>query len=193
VLLYPLLQEYLILSGSLPLPEKGLLTIDSEPAYLRKTDSTIVAPTNDILFVPLEMQEPEINNLVSFLSRRLNISFEQAKDLLKKENTSDVVLTEMRDLIKWPGSDGGRTKNSRSANTTTADVFNNYLPSFTAEKIMRQPVSQPVIQPELSVPEEVVNEEVLQEEGVVPKDYWWVWALVILAISIVLILFRYSS
>lgn len=182
-MLQPLLQEYLIENGSLPILSKGRLIINHSPAQLQEADKMFIAPVNHLSFSATMPSETEVQKLVSFISSRLTITHEQAKELLAKESGANTSINENNDSVDWPALGLLQNKDG-TIHFTQHSQLTNYLPSFSVEKIIQQPVSEPDITPA----SEIIAGEVIFEEEIIKKDYWWVWALVIFLLSVILIL-----
>ncbi len=188
-MLSPLLQEYLVENGYLPLPDAGQLTIEHAPAQLKAIDKTFTAPASKIVFSNSTPTAADIEKLTTFIGRQLNIADDQAITLLKQETGSALSVNKNGDILQWPEWNLW-DENEDVLPDSQYHSLNSYLPSFLAEKIHRQPVT---IKETTTLPSETFLEETYPElDEPAPKDYWWVWALVVFIISVLLIANRYA-
>lgn len=193
LLLSPLLQEYLIENSNLPLPATGRLTIQSAPAHLNATDKTLIAPVSKIVFSDTIPAENELQQLVAFIARKLSISHIESKGLLEKELGLNAELTAGNESINWP--EWNLFGNGKDAFNLQQFTLNHYLPALPVEKIFRQPVTEieTVTLPAENTSVDITPEVYPEFEEPVAKDYWWVWALIILVVSVVMVMYRLQS
>lgn len=191
MLLHSVLQEYLVENDYLPLLATGQLTIHHVPAQLHQSENTLVAPVSQVSFSEKNPSEAEMQKLILFVANRLGVTNSEANDLLEKESVSNRLLSESSNAFNWPAL--GLFQNKNGSIHFVQDVKQmDYLPSLIVKKTMRHSVSEPAISFEHVEPERIVNNVVFQNEEIVVRDYWWVWALVIFLLSAILILFRFA-
>ena len=189
--LQPLLSEYLLENGSLPLPGDKQLFIERQSAVLKEADSIITSPGNRIFFTEKTATEQELQQLSAFISRRLSISEEQATELLHKEGNLQSAIADT-ETIDWIPLGSFRKQQNGLISFFEADALNNYLPVISLKQTQQQPQKETTEEVIEEAAEPTIMSEPLNElEEPIQKDYWWVWAIVILVVSLVLILFRF--
>lgn len=196
MLLSPLLQEYLIENGSLPLPATGRLIIQHTPAYLKDADQTFIAPNIKIVCSDIAPAENELQQLIAFIAGKLSISNKESKGLLEKEMGLNAEFEGSGNTVNWP--EWNLFQDKKDDSNPQQSTLKDYLPAFPIEKIFRQPDVTPtetVTLPAEHIAVEATSDtaEVFTEmEEPIARDYWWVWALVIFVVSILLIVNRYA-
>ena len=189
--LQPLLSEYLLENASLPLQDAGHLIIRRETAVVKDEDNAILPPQTSLVFSSEEPTPAEQQNLIGFLSKRLSISAQQATELVSKEGNLQNAFAE-NESIDWASFGNFQKQQDGLISFFEADALNNYLPVISLKQTQQQPQKETTEEVIEEAAEPTIMSEPLNElEEPIQKDYWWVWAIVILVVSLVLILFRF--
>lgn len=189
--LQSLLTEYLIEHGNLPLAGTGRLYIKHTGATI--TGDTITNPVNTITFSTAKPSETEQQKLINFITAKYNVSVAQAEGLWKSESDFETVFTD-KTAFEWTALGTFQKNDNGTVSFTQNEGISKYLPAISLAALKKQPLPEaPVVK--------VIEEETVQEETVAAleyqyieteqKDRWWIWAIVIFVLSVILILFKY--
>ncbi len=187
--MFQLLYQYFVLNGHVSIPGVGNFTVEHIPARIDFINSCIQAPSHLVKFknetafadkkfyefAAAEMKADEIDAIKKF--------HEFAYQLKSDVNTyKEVVLPEMGILKK---------DMLGALIFEPTPVLHNYFPTASIEHSEEELTYTPN---ELIEGEEVqVHEEISEEEALVKRDYWWIYAIILGIAGIAAIAYYYMN
>jgi hypothetical protein len=187
VKLQPLLTEYLVEYGNLPLAETGRLFLKHHAASHNSTETMLVGPTDTITFTSAVPSAAELQQLANFITDRLQISPEEALHLMKEEQTQ---IKAGKLNSSWPALGNFQKQANGTITFAQEEALGKYLPSLSLEKSNYQNLLETNEEPIVA---DVVNPPVYEWAETPRKDRWWIWAIVIFVVALALILVRYYA
>lgn len=183
--LQPLLNDYFYANGNLPIAGTGHISIQYKSAQFGADQTSLNAPTNDLLFQQYNAEKGE-EQLTPFISKQLQVSLDHTKILIEKEGRLEVQFAE-KDVFDWP-SLGTFMKGADGEIFFQQDkTLQQYLPSISLIPIQQE---EPIETEEIL---EVENELLQEHVEPVQQNRWWIAAGIIFIVSLLLILFHYLS
>jgi hypothetical protein len=186
VKLQPLLTEYLVEYGNLPLAETGRLFLKHHAASRSSTQTMLVAPTDTIAFTAAVPSHHELQQLANFIAERMQIPPEVAVQLLEEEQP--LVMDEVNRA--WPVLGSFLEQPNGTFTFVQDDVLGKYLPSLSLEETKHQ---HPPEKDEEPAADEAINLTAYEWTEPPRKDRWWIWAIIIFVVAVALILLRYYA
>lgn len=170
------LQKYFILYKKLSLPGIGWFTLEEGSARLDFTEKKLRAPSPVINFYP-QAALPN-KTFFQFLSEELEV------DEVQAVRHFNGLVYELRDrlnssgVINLPGI-GTLNKNETNEYSFKVDTaLAQYFPDLSVERIIRQGAEHTIRVGEHERTNKQMHEMLLAEENE-PKDYWWLYAILL--------------
>lgn len=191
--MHSILYKYLALYKKLDVPGIGNFTIETTPATLHFTDKQLQPSSSHIRFA--QVVHPTNNHFYSFLSREWGV--EKVIAIRRYKEEVEVLMEDLKRLgmceLKYIGI-LRKTNNETIAFTETEPSF----PLFSvlpAERVLRKHTQHTILVGEQEhvkdyvMPEE--NGEIILEEDVA-NDKWKLYAMILAAIAVVMIVVYYA-
>ena len=190
--MHSLITSYLLQSKECILPGIGVLQIIHTPASTDAANSRILPPFEGIIF----KNEDHSNSpaLVQYIANKKHIEKANAEDLLKnfcKEWKEKIDAGEKLHLETV----GSIYKNADGQVTFERESSFNFFQPVTVENVYQRS-EQPVTvaeEPGEHVVPLVQETNVSTQEVVVERSYWGLWALILLAIGLVVIFYNFKD
>lgn len=192
--MYATLYKYLALNKNLNIPGLGNFSITETPATLQFTDKKLHAPQTSIGFT--QVVHPTNNHFYTFLSREWSVDkviairmykegVEDILDALKKSGTFDLPGI---GTIRKQGEDNLEFQEAESVQ---------FFTTLPAERVLRKNAQHRVLVGEQehkkthTIPQQPTEELVYEEP--LAKDRWWVYAIVLAVLAILMIVYYYAA
>ncbi len=183
-----LIASYLFQNKTCPLPGLGTLSIINSAAELDFTNKLIAAPKASVQFVNTESDATGLMNYIAASTGSNNYEVTEAldhfcddlKDRITKE--SGVTLDEIGNLVV-----------DRSSKIKFKQAE---LPSAFFQPVIAERVIHPQAEHQILVGDKETTNTVMAEfltEKPVVSDRWWIWAIVLGAIGLLLLLIYFSE
>ncbi len=184
-----LLIKYLYQNGNCPLPSLGQLQLDYHSAEINFLEKNIAAPKP---FIKLNKEVSDTTDIVNYLAAKTNTSN------LDAENNLFNFCKEIKDKVN-----NGESVELQQAGTFFKEasgqlVFkNDELPQSYSQPVFAEKVVHPNAEHSIRVGDnETTNtamEAYFTDDEVVKKDRWWIWAIALAAIALLLIGFAFNN
>ncbi len=183
-----LITSYLVQKKVCSLPLLGSFRIKTKPAELDIANKQIFPPTDEILF-----NENAGNNvvpdLIEYVSNLLHISAEEAEEKTaswcsetkQKLNSGEKIIFD---------SVGSLQKDAVGNIFFQRNKQDNFYEPVIAERVIHENEEHAVLVGDKETTSSVMN-EFYREEVVATKSTWKIWAIVLLAISLVVLFFHF--
>lgn len=190
-----LLSEYLYENGDLPLAAVGRLSVQHTVAQFSDDLTTLMPPLDELIFQQDE-NESEDENLVQFISERLQVSVDQAHTLVEQEGNFKSAIATV-DTYNWPALGTFKRGEDGKLFLKQENILQQYLPTIA---LVPAPLQKEDEKTETIAATDI--EEAAQEVAVEPledwdepvqQSRWWIAAVIIFAVSAILILIRYLA
>ncbi len=190
--LQPLLSEYFYENENLQLAGIGHLSIQHKAAQITTDDTSLLAPISELVFQQNENESID-ENLVQFISERLQVSVEQAIILLEQEGTLQVAIAK-EDAFEWPALGTFKRGEDGELFFHQECVLQQYLPNLALVPVplhKEEQKEETVVATNVEQAQEIAIEPIedLAEPG--QQSRWWIAATIIFVVSVILILIRY--
>ena len=191
--MHSLITSYLLQSRECVLPGIGILQIKNIPAKTDSAKSLLLPPAEEIIF--RKEAYAKSPGLVKYIADKKHIEQSEAEDILNN------FCSEWKEKINAGGKLNFETVGSIQKNADGIISFVQRTPSGEREGSFNflHPiaVNDPYRKAEehVSINEEPVLSEanVVEEEVVVERSYWGLWALILLAIGSVMIFYHFKD
>ncbi|MBA3674439.1 MAG: hypothetical protein H0W75_05690 [Chitinophagaceae bacterium] len=180
--------SYLLQSKECILPGIGILQIRNVSAKTDITNNQIFPPTSEILFK--EDSSLKSPSLVKYIADKKYIGQSEAEDTLI------LFCNEWKEKMIGGDKMNFETLGSLQKNAENKIIFEgessfNFLKPITVNKAY-EPIKEPVIIKEEPVLLKTVDFQKEEENVVLEKSYWGLWALILLAIASVMLFFHFK-
>ncbi len=183
-----LIASYLFQYKTCPLPGLGTLRIVHKSAAANFPDKTIHAPEPEIVF---DHTETDAGTLVDYIAARTNCPVLSAIDslgkycnLLKSELNANAIAA-INMVGSFSGDAGGEIQ------FKPAQLPAVLLPAVVAERVVHPEAAHTMLVGD----KETTNTQMAEyyAESSVPKNYWWVWAIILGAVALLALLLYYND
>lgn len=175
------LYKYLVLYRKLNIPKLGSFSIINETAHFDKATGLLFAPRPVIRFLAEEIPDPD-KIFFDFLAEELGVDEVTAMKEFQDFSYQFRKNIAENHLALLPGV-GRITKGAEGNIFFTAETYlNEFLPPIEPDKNFR--FVHKKVPNETDIPQAEVMEENFEEEVETSgKDYWWVYAIILLVIG----------
>jgi nucleoid DNA-binding protein len=185
-----LLASYLVQKKVCNIPHLGCLRIKTKPAELDVANKQLFPPTDEILFNEIAGNNLA-DDLVEYVADHQHINTEQAEEKITNwcNNAKQKLDSGERVIFNAIGS---LQKNA------TGNIFfqgvrtNNFYEAVSAERVIHENETHTVLVGDNETTSSVMN-EFYREEIVETKSSWKIWAIVLLAISLIILIFHFYN
>ena len=183
-----LIASYLFQNKTCPLPGLGTLSIINSAAELDFTNKLIASPKTNIQF---QQTESDVTGLVNYIAASTgsnNYEVTEAMDHfcddLKNKVTkeSGATLDQIGNLVV----DGSGKLNFKQAELPTA-----FFQSVIAERVIHPQAEHQILVGDKETTNTVMTEFLTEKPEV--KDRWWIWAIVLGAIGLLILLIYFTG
>ena len=187
--MFGLLHEYLVESRSLYLRGTGQLQLVHQPASFDVANQLLNAPRS-VIKLHGSRQAGSLQPLMAFISRRLNVAEENAFSLYEAFCNKLQQDIEHKRQVDWLHL--GVFKKDETGTTVFIEdpALTTYNEAVPAKRIIRKHASHAMVVGEYETTNTAMREMLNEQVEVVEKSRWWIPALVIGVISVVLILLK---
>ncbi len=180
--------SYLLQSKECILPGIGILQIRNVSAKTDIVNNQILPPVSEILFK--EDSQLKSPALVKYIADKKHI------DLIEAEDTLILFCNEWKEKMIGGDKMNFKTLGFLQKNAENKIIFEressfNFLKPI-AVNIAYEPIKEPVIVKEEPVLLKTVDFKEEEENVVLEKSYWGLWALILLAIASVMLFFHFK-
>ena len=189
--MFQLLHQYLIEYSRLHMPGIGTLEFAEVPGRLQVIDKILVAPKK-VLRLNQDDQQFDKHTLMTFLSRRLDISEEQAWSVYHQYIESVRTNLATRRILYWLNLGAFQKDESGIVQFIQSTDIDQYLPAVPITGDMSIASSAKTLEKNDftdSAETSLSNDDIYTET--VKRDYWWVMAIIIFTASAALIWFKH--
>ena len=185
-----LLASYLVQKKICNIPHLGCLRIKTKPAELDVANKQLFPPTGEILFNEIAGNNLA-DDLVEYIAVHQHINTEQAEEKITSwcNNAKHKLDSGERIIFNAIGS---LQKNA------TGNIFfqsvrtNNFYEPVSADRVIHENETHAVLVGDKETTSSVMN-EFYREEIVETKSSWKIWAIVLLAISLIILIFHFYN
>jgi hypothetical protein len=178
-----LLASYLLQYKKCPLPGIGSLAVHRNEAVIIAGEKRITAPAEEIVF---SQTESDADDLYDFIAAQKGISKEEAAYQLGRYCEE---LKQLHDNEKISISDIGTFyKNANGSTAFTPVQVSLSATDIYAEKVIHPDRSHAILVGDTETTNVAMNEYYAEEEPKA-KSRWWIFALILFLIAVVLIIF----
>lgn len=188
-----LLHQFLIENTYLLLPNIGVLKFSYASAQLDIANKQIVAPKKYILLEKIDTYKDSEGLIISFLSRYLKIEKSKAENAFNQFIGAIQSKLSTDKIYHWQGLGSFIQNNINTISFQQDEILDQYWPSVLAERIARPEVEHSITVGNTETTNIFMKEYLAGQEKNALKDYWWIWALIILVASAVLIYFQFKN
>ena len=184
-----LLHEYLVNHSSLHLPGIGNLQFAETTASLDIANKLLTPPLKTLqLDASGKMQDKHIQ--LGYMIKKLGVSEEEAYNILRQYSSKLQSTIDVSGDAIFAGI-GNFEKTSSGIIFRQSSLLNQYLLPVSAERVVRADAQHVIQVGDTETTNTAMLEHYENEKAGGPKDYWWVWALIIAAVSAGLIAWKY--
>lgn len=184
--MHSIITSYLLQSKECVLPGIGSLQIIDTPAATANEPGRILPPSSEIIFKRNESKK--LDGQVNYIAAVSNIPKEEAEDRLNdfckewkhKINNGESLHLETIGFIK---------KNGEGDIVFEKEETINFYEPIEVDQIYKSH-TLPAVEAEVHVAKEEIY---VKEKVVIKRSYWWLWALILLAIAAVMIFYHFSE
>lgn len=184
-----ILYKYLALYKKLVLPGIGNFTIEESPANLQFTDKLLSPPAKEIIFTTQVL--PLDNHFYSFLANELKVDKITAVRLYNQETGSIKKQLEQDGKATLTGI-GTLQKQDDTIMFMAAEGMPEAFVPLHAERVIHKNATHTILVGETEVTNTKMQ-EALEYTNENPKDYWWLYALILAILALFVIAVYYSN
>jgi len=189
--MFPLLHQYLLEHSSLHFPGIGTLAFEETPARLDIADQQLYAPKRT-----LHLHKEEVatkDSLNAFLASQLDITPAQSWEVFNQFSSTISGSLSTKKQVEWENLGTFHKDADGSIRFIQTPILETYLPPVPAERVIRQNVEHLITVGDTETTNTAMQEYYEDDETPRKRDFWWIWALLILAVSGVLIWLKYFN
>ena len=178
-----LIASYLFQKKSCPLPGLGNLSIFNTGAITDFTNKKIY-PSKTV--IRLDTQEGEPAPLLAFIAKKNGITLSEASTELYRFSGQVKMEIEKDAVSKLPGIGDLFIDGNGALTILPEELPKEFLPSVTAERVVHPEAEHSILVGD----KESTNTEMTEyyNESPIARDRWWIWAIILGVIGIVVIL-----
>ena len=186
--MHDLIASYLLQNKSCPLPGLGNLSVTTTGARTDFSNNVIIAPVSSIQF---EAGETDTASLLTWLARQSNAEKQEVA------RTLDNFCSQLKnDVAKDSGANlegvGNFVVDSEGdINFTPIELPKHLMQPVTAARVIRLDAEHNILVGDKQTTNTEMTEYFNEEEP--KKDRWWIWAIVLGAIAVALVVFYTSD
>lgn len=173
-----LIAAYLFQYKKCPLPGVGTLYVNRHEAVIVSGEKKILPPFSEITF---DSKETEAADLVSYIAAEKEINEEEA--LYRLHKFSHALKERLHSTIR---NVGAFEKNSDNDLIFTPVTPVNYYTEIHAERVVRTDSSHNMLVGDKETTTTAMTEYFTPSDAP-RRSFWWIWALIIIAVSVGLI------
>jgi hypothetical protein len=184
-----LIASFLFQNKNCPLPGIGTLLIKPTTAQTDFAAKSIIAPVPQVVF---ETKETEADKLLDYIASKTNSSILQAIDTLSQfgNHLKNGIFTGHQPLLEGVGKfSADDLGNIHFEPLALPAVF---LPSAKAERVIHPEAEHTILVGDKETTNTVMT-EYFTEETTVAKNRWWIWAIVLAAVAITIMLIYFGN
>ena len=189
--MFELLHQYLIENSSLHLPGIGTMEFAEVSARLDVADKKLQASRRE-LRLNTDGTASGKHSLMGFLSRLLQVSEEDAFNVFQQFAETVRSNLASKGILYWDNLGAFQKDESGALHFVQTSDLDEYLPPVAADRVIRQNAEHSMTVGDTETTNTAMQ-EYYDETVVIAKDYWWVWAIVIVVTSAILIWLKYFS
>ena len=178
-----LIADYLFQYKTCALPQIGTLNIKTTAATSVLGEQKITAPVSTIFFID---EITDSRNITSFIAANKSVSVEEAAYQLKKISAEITALNE-GEKFSIAGVGDFYKNNTDKITFQPAALPSYFTPSVYAERVIHPNDSHAILVGDTETDRNTMTEFFTEDEPV-RKSKWWVWAAVLFATAIALII-----
>lgn len=190
--MFYLLYQYLIENTSLCLPGIGTLELVEIPAQLDIAEKKIVAPQRIVQLSAGGTNPDNKHSVMRFICRRLHINEEQAWNLFQDFSNSIQSNLAIDGIAHWENLGCFQKDESRNIQFVQTVPWSEYLSPVFAERVIRHDVEHNMTVGNRETTN-IAMQQYYNETETLPKDYWWVWAIIIFISSVIAVFIKYYN
>lgn len=184
-----LIAAYLFQHKNCPLPGLGTLWVKPGNAQTDFSNKAINAPAPSIEF---DTKETDAGKLLDYIAVKNNSTIYQAIETLGQfgNNLKSNILSNSSAALEGVGSFSADASGNISFTATKLPAA--FLPPVTAERVIHPQAEHNILVGDKETTNTVMT-EYFSEDVSVQKDRWWIWAIVLGAIGIAVLLMYMSG
>ncbi len=178
-----LIADYLFQYKTCSLPQIGTLKIKTITATSVLGEQKITAPVSTIYFTD---EITDSRNITAFIAANKSVSVEEAAYQLKKICT-EISSLDSNEKFPIPGVGEFHKSNNGKISFQPDDLPSHFTPTVYAERVIHPNDSHAILVGDTETDRNTMTEYFTEDEPV-SKSKWWVWAAVLFAAAIALII-----
>jgi hypothetical protein len=179
-----ILATYLFQQKNCPLPGIGSLVVKEHAAAVMHGERKIKAPQP---YIELSHQDIPATGLVKYIASEQKVSEDEAFSILK-QYCRTLKYMGTHEEIKLPGAGHFHVSSDGNILFSADDIPAAYTLPVTAEKVIRPNDTHSMLVGDTETTNTVMN-EFYSDDQPVSSNRWWIWAIVLAALSIAVIVF----
>src|SRR5665647_1147582 len=185
-----LIASYLVQKKECSLPLLGHFIIKSKPAQLDIANKQIFPPADEILFN--ENGDYLTEDLTAYVSNLWTISQDEAEEKITNWCLHAKAKLDSGEKIIFD-SIGSLQKNAAGTIFFQRKKGIKFYEPVSAERVIHKDAEHAVLVGDRETTSGVINEYYKEEEITEGKSHWRIWAIVMLALSLLVLLFYFST
>jgi hypothetical protein len=188
--MHQLIASYLFQNKTCPLPGLGTLSVTKTTASSDFLNKLITGPQQNINF---ENAESDASNLLDYIALKTNTTVLKAIENLGQFCSN----LKMAALINNPATVDGVgnffTDTEGKINFKPQSVASFFQPTVQAAWVIHSEAKHNILVGDKETTNTVMTEYFNEEEAVVKKDRWWIWAIILFVIALLALLFYVNA